>query len=71
VRGLICKKGIWCEFMWDEFQFIEHGGRRILSGQMHGFATGGVCAGHRYSQTEYERCDVQALDLSRGLVYMK
>ena len=51
-------------FMWDEFQFIEHGGRRTLPRPVHGFAAGGAYAGHRYSQTEYERCDVHALDLS-------
>jgi len=44
--------------MWDEFQFIEHGGRRTLPQPLHGFAAGGEYAGHRYSQTECERCNV-------------
>ena len=52
--------------MWDEFQFIEHGTRRTLPRPMHGFAAGGAYAGHRYSQTECERRDVQVLDLSPG-----
>ena len=37
--------------MWDEFQFIEHGGRRSLPRSVHGFAAGGAYAGHRIQAT--------------------
>ena len=55
--------GILCGM---NFNLSSNGGRRSLPRLVHGFAAGGAYAGHQYSQTGYERCDVQAPYLSPG-----